>query len=494
MNISKRYKFIIVIFVVIFIFSIYSYSAPIPIVPISPLNNDNLIIPRGQFDPNYTIEIFNPEYTWNGTTLFSNSKLGEIVEVNMLGEVVWKFELSEFGDYNFGITGIMLLHDNNILFTLNQPEELRGVYEINRKGDIVWKFIDKRVSHDAVKLPNGNVLITAAHSEDLTKWPYEDPQIFEINRDGEIIWEWHAKDHYANDTRFKDIRGRDFGPWTHVNAALYLPSDKILINIRNFNLTLITDRHGNILDEIGNVCLKNCGLRKKIWFPHSPIPLSNGNYLISEPRFRIVEFNPKTNEVIWQGPDVNRRYNIIPINHDEQYFIRSGHHLPNDNILVVDSNGQIIEVTRSGEIVWKLKTSTYSDIRPFHPRFASFYQAERISYMPPVFNIIQPQNNSVYEKQIDIEILELFDVQEINYSIFNVDTGKWIITNQTFIQNTYENSLNPPISFIGNNSVSLEQGNYIMRIFSKSVGFGYKDFFFPKKINYFVQDVSFIIK
>ena len=97
--------------------------------------------------------------------------------------------------------------------------------------------------------------------------------------------------------------------------------------------------------------------------------------------------------------------------------------------------------------------------------------------MPPVFNIIQPQNNSVYEKQIDIEILELFDVQEINYSIFNVDTGKWIITNQTFIQNTYENSLNPPISFIGNNSVSLEQGNYIMRIFSKSVGFGYKDFF-----------------
>ena len=494
MNIYNISKFIAFIFVVLLIFSIYSYSTIVPPLQISSLNNDNLIIPRGNHDPNYTIEIFDPEKTWNGTTLFSNSKLGEIVEVNMLGEVVWKFELSVFGDYNFGITGIMLLSDDNILFTLNQPEELRGVYEINRKGDVVWKFLDKRVSHDAVKLHNGNVLITAAHSEDLTKWPYEDPQIFEINRDGEIIWEWHAKDYFANDPRFKNIRGNDFGPWTHVNAALYLPSDKILINIRNFNLTLIIDRNGNILDEIGNICSKNCGLRKKIWFPHSPLPLPNGNFLISEPRFRIIEFNPKINEVVWQGPDVDRKYNIIPINTEEQYFIRAGHDLPNGNILVVDSNGQIIEVTRTGEIVWKLKTSTYSDIRPFHPKFASFYQAERISYMPPIFNIIQPQNNFIYENSIDIEILELFDVREINYSIFNINTGIWIMVNQTFVRNTYENSLEPPIQFIGNNSISLEQGNYVMRFSASTVGFGYKDFSIPKKINYFVQDISFIIK
>ena len=68
------------------------------------------------------------------------------------------------------------------------------------------------------------------------------------------------------------------------------------------------------------------------------------------------------------------------------------------------------------------------------------------------------------------------------------------MVNQTFVRNTYENSLEPPIQFIGNNSISLEQGNYVMRFSASTVGFGYKDFFIPKKINYFVQDISFIIK
>src|SRR6266508_6064417 len=34
------------------------------------------------------------------------------------------------------------------------------------------KYVDRRISHNAIRLRNGNALITAAHSEDFSVWPY----------------------------------------------------------------------------------------------------------------------------------------------------------------------------------------------------------------------------------------------------------------------------------------------------------------------------------
>ncbi len=62
--------------------------------------------------------------------------------------------------------------------------------------------------------------------------------------------------------------------------------------------------------------------------------------------------------------------------------------------MVVDSLGQLIEVTPDGQIVWQLKTGSYVTKHEQAP----FFQAERISYMPPGFTVSSPVQHGSYPK------------------------------------------------------------------------------------------------
>jgi hypothetical protein len=308
-------------------------------------------MPRGTASPDISVDSYKSDKAWAGTTLLPfNYTPGKprIIEVNMLGEIIWEYQVpSGF------LFDVELLPNNNILFTIYQE----GVYEINRQGEFVWSYLDKQVSHDADRLPNGNTLFV---------WGWDavdDAQVKEVNPKGEIVWTWYAKD-YFNKSPYKEMGSTDGGnSWLHVNAVLRLPNGNTLISARNFNFVIEVDAKGSVLRTIGEGVLDG---------QHDPELLPNGNLLAAnhnqlpanrgKPQ-RAVEIDPKTGSIIWQ----------FGIPGQDNWPLRDANRLPNGNTLITGLN-RIVEVTPQGEVVWRLALKEVVT----HDSGRGFYKAERI--------------------------------------------------------------------------------------------------------------------
>lgn len=263
----------------------------------------------------------------------------------MLGEIVWQYqvpmELRGFTNPGFDIEP---LPNGNILFVLPR----NGIYEVDRKGNVVWSYLDRKVSHDADRLPNGNTLVAYGAFDGM-----DDVQVKEISPQGRVVWTWYARDHF-NKAPYKDIFNEG---WTHTNAVTRLSNGNTLISLRNFHIIVEVDPKGSVIRTIGEGILSN---------QHDPEMLPNGNILMadhSEPQ-RAIELDPKTNRIVWQ--------HIVP-----RQLVRDANRLPNGNTLITGAT-MIIEVTSEGKIVWQLNLK---DIVLSRTDAASqgFYKAERIS-------------------------------------------------------------------------------------------------------------------
>jgi hypothetical protein len=311
-------------------------------------------MPRGTATPDILVDNYKPDKAWSGTTLLPfNYTPGKpkIIEINMLGEIIWEYQVP--GGFLFDVE---LLTNNNILFTIYE----QGVYEVNRRGEIVWSYLDKKVSHDADRLPNGNTIFVCGWDA------VDDAQVKEVNPKGEIVWTWYAKD-YFNKSPYKEMGSTDGGnSWLHVNAVLRLPNGNTLISARNFNFVIEVDAQGSVLRTIGEGVLDG---------QHDPELLPNGNLLAAnhnqlpanrgKPQ-RAVEIDPEKGNIIWQ----------FPIPEGDNWPVRDANRLPNGNTLITGLN-RIIEVTPQGGggIVWQLSLSEVVT----HDSGRGFYKAERIS-------------------------------------------------------------------------------------------------------------------
>jgi hypothetical protein len=117
-------------------------------------------IATGAPDLGIYVDVHVPERVWAGTTLLGDMhdpRRPRIIEVNMLGEVVWEYVIPEIARPRAqGVcVDAELLPNNNILFL----SFYKGVFEVDRKGNIVWSYLDEKVSHDADRLLNGNTLM-----------------------------------------------------------------------------------------------------------------------------------------------------------------------------------------------------------------------------------------------------------------------------------------------------------------------------------------------
>jgi uncharacterized protein (UPF0248 family) len=302
-------------------------------------------------DPDIHVDIYVPNKVWPGTTLFADNHTVErprIIEVDMQGRIVWEYALPwNLRQYTNPGFDVEWLPNNNILFVL----PLHGVYEINRDGDIIWSYLDKKVSHDADRLPDGNTLVVFGGSD-----KKNDAQVKEINREGKIVWAWYAKDHFYK-LPYKDIYNEG---WTHTNAVSRLPNGNTLISPRNFNFLIEVDPEGSVVRTIGEGIFRN---------QHDPELLHNGNILVANHRrpHRAIEIDPRTNEIVWKSAGFER--NAAPV--------RDADRLPNDNTLITGTT-KIVEVNKENEIVWQL---TLDDVQldPRKLRGLGFYKAQRIA-------------------------------------------------------------------------------------------------------------------
>lgn len=138
-------------------------------------------MPRGTLDPDIYVDVYHSDRAYPGTTLLAdnhNLRRPRIIEVNMLGEIIWEYIVPEhLRQYTNPGFDVELLPNNNILFILPG----NGVYEVDRKGNIVWSYLDEKVSHDADRLPNGNTLIVGS------------TKIVEVTSKGGIVWQLGLK-------------------------------------------------------------------------------------------------------------------------------------------------------------------------------------------------------------------------------------------------------------------------------------------------------------
>ncbi|MBM2831233.1 MAG: hypothetical protein HW414_285 [Dehalococcoidia bacterium] len=336
-------------------------STPAPATTPAPAPSGDTIPPpaiatpapmtRGTPDPDFQVDVYQSDLAWPGTTLFADLHIPDrprIVEVNMLGEIIWEYlvpqSLRQYTNPGFDTE---LLPDNNVLFVLPR----NGVYEIDRKGNTIWSHLTGKISHDADRLPNGNTIF--AFGADDRK---DDAQVTEVNAKGEIVWSWRARDHFDK-APYKDIN--DEG-WSHTNAVSRLANGNTLISPRNFNFVIEVNPQGSVVRTIGEGIFQA---------QHDPEVLPNGNILVANHRVphRAVELDPKTGNVVWQSQGFERE--VTPV--------RDADRLPNGNTLITGTT-KIVEVTARGEVVWQLTLKGVT----FAGREASglgFYKADRIS-------------------------------------------------------------------------------------------------------------------
>jgi len=303
-------------------------------------------------DPNLEVDIYDANKVYPGTTLLPDHydpAKTRVIEVNMKGEVIWEYLLPpQYSRYtNPGFDAERLANDN-ILIVLPG----KGMIEVNRAGKVVWSHMDKKISHDADRLANGNTLYVFGNNDKL-----DDAQVKEINSQGQIVWSWSAKNYFSD----SDEAGTFDAGWTHMNAVERMANGHTLVSPRNFNYLLELDAGGKIVKTIGKGFLKH---------QHDPEVLANGNILVAnhgQPQ-EAIEIDAKTGEIVWRFSVPKRK----------AYPLRDADRLPNGNTLVTGTT-VIVEVTPAGEIVWrlKLKNANFKSRRDAPSK--GFYKAQRIA-------------------------------------------------------------------------------------------------------------------
>lgn len=435
----------------------------VALIYVAPAYGEASAIPKGTVDPDIYVDIYNPEMTWTGTTLladYHNPERPRIIEVNMQGEIVWEYLVPEnLRKYRNPGFDVELLSNNNILFVLPR----KGVYEINRNGNIVWSYLDKKVSHDADRLSNGNTLVVWGGWDEIS-----DAQVKEINPKGEIVWSWYAKDHFYKPP-YKDIYREG---WTHTNAVTRLPNGNTLISLRNFNLTVEVDPEGSVVWSFDWEFLgKN---------PHEPEIHPNGNMLIALRKpHRVIEIDRETGEIVWK------------FKKPEVQTIRDNDRLPNGNTLIVERT-KILEVTSEGKVVWELGVKGVTGEKKDKPRW--FYKAERIGMVAPQISIVSPQSRT-YELKDIVVSLEYSDVDldTIWYRVYDRSRDKWTTEELTYVRNKWANALTFDGTENGVRKITLENGDYTLHAWANSTGWGDENLYQRKVVNTANTSVDFSI-
>jgi hypothetical protein len=308
----------------------------------------------------YYVDIYDPEKTCEGTTLFTDGHDAnnlKVVEVDMQGDIVWEFTLPQ-GWAQWPIVGFEaeLLSNGNILIVLSRT----GLFEIDRNGNTVWQHLDPDCSHDADRLPGGNTIYVFGNEDSL-----EDACVKEVDTQGNLVWSWFAKDH-LDTTNYASIYRNG---WTHTNAVTRMDNNNTLISPRNFNRTIEVNPQGNIIWEIDWEDLYPTAHPFKS-DPHDPEIHTDNSLLCClqwDTPFQAVEINRTTKQPVWEYARTNFR------------TCRDADRLPNGNRLLVGvmddiDESVIFEVTPEKEIVWQLRLYKTSVIGS--PGY--FFKAQRI--------------------------------------------------------------------------------------------------------------------
>ncbi len=386
-----------------------------------------------------------PNKLMNGGYVFGHSgerdeKFGyqddlDLIQVDWDGNIIWKFDKHE------------LVQDDP-----EHPQWMaRQHHDFQREGNPVGYYVpDMECKTDC-----GNTLLLCHRTISNPKIsPYNlcDDVFIEVDWQGNIIWEWQASDHFdqigfseaQKSTIFRDPNmhkaGGGMGDWLHINCMSELGPNKwyekgderfkpenIIFDSREANfLAIIEKATGNIIWKIGpdfqyDEKAKAIG---NIIGPHMTHMIPQGlpgagNILVFDnggaggygtpdvnskhglktmirDYSRVLEINPVTKQIVWQyGPREAGKLPSVNANHFYSPLTSGAQRLPNGNTLItLGMDGRILEVTRSGQIVWEYispyPNSCWGGVRELYRAYRYPYDyvpqaqySEEIAVVPP---------------------------------------------------------------------------------------------------------------
>ena len=245
------------------------------------------------------------------------------------------------------------------------------IEELDWNGKVVWSYADSEMTHSFDVLPDGSVVYE--------RWE-QAPRSFasavkggmvvattsvwttglvRIDKNNTTVWQWHLPDHLSAS---EYVLGA-FTPrsdWSHINSVEYV-ADNPLTHTPAF---LLSARH------ISEAFFIDAKTGKVLWqsqkglfsMQHDATYLQNGNVMVFDNGFdrehdfpllrsRAIEINPVTNEIVWQyhgGTTFTEQAKL------ESSIMGGAQRLLNGNTLItVSVQGRIIEITKSGQVVWE---------------------------------------------------------------------------------------------------------------------------------------------
>jgi len=319
------------------------------------------------------LTVYKPGKCFDGYTIYAPTESSYVYMIDMNGEVVhmWAVNIQR-DDENQGVTlgttyYYKYLKNQNLLVFVDGF----GVKELDWNSHVVWEYRIKEAHHDFARLDNGNTLILyrkSVKAPEVSDKPVYDDRFREVTPSGETVWEWHSVDHYEEfefTSEAKNLIRKRGGDWLHTNTLDVLPDGNIITCFRNLGMIAIVDK------KTGKFIWKY----DKLVGPHHPNMIDNGNIIVYDnggqsgypavkrDYTRLVEVNPKTDEVVWEysylPPNWVRthRSHHLQARHRSQFYSRawgSIQRLPNGNTLSLDATGgRLFEITHKGEIVWE---------------------------------------------------------------------------------------------------------------------------------------------
>lgn len=263
-----------------------------------------------------------------------------------------------------------LLPDGDLLTIHHESDGSSSLTRTSWDGEERWRLPDAH--HDVRPTPAGTLVTLVTHRRDLPEEmqggqaPYlVDDLLTELTPEGEVIRQHSLHDmivalgprlpiRFLGDlepTRAADVYHSNSiealaFPALAEESALYRASN-VIVSVRNqHTVAIVGMERGRILWHWG---------RDEVLRQHDATVLASGNVLLfdngspARPWSRIVEVDPRTDEITWQwrGTPQEDFYS------DARGTVQA---LPNGNVLVGNSNnGEAFELTRDGDVVWRFR-------------------------------------------------------------------------------------------------------------------------------------------
>jgi len=330
---------------------------------------------------------FAPELVFDGYTIYTAIQSQYPVRlIDMQGETVhqWEIPFAEvLGDRLDGrslnpdlklitVASARLLPNGDLLAVLgvagNTPWGL-AIVKVDKDSNLLWKYT-RQAHHDLDISPDGTiygmthtVVKTPFPGLENIQTPFLDDQVVMLDASGQelqvvSVLEALRDSDYVSVLQYAD-RDESKGDFLHLNSINYLDAEHaaFIPNAEEGDL-LISLRQIDVLAVLDPRSAKIKWAERGPWrIQHDPDILDSGHMLVFDNRgdlvnggtSRVLEFNPRTLEVIWQYPgDTGERlYTSI---------YGSQQRLPNGNTLISESNnGRLLEVTRDKQIAWEYR-------------------------------------------------------------------------------------------------------------------------------------------